>query len=135
MDQCIFCKIISGELPSSRVYEDEHMVAFLDIYPIAPGHTLLVPKIHCNGFLDCTPEALSAMTLAAQKVARAVVAATGASACNIGINNGKAAGQIVFHLHMHIIPRREDDGLRPWGHGEYREGEMAAIAEKIRTQL
>ena len=110
-------------------------MAFLDIRPIAPGHALIVPKIHCDGFLDCAPHVLAQMAAAAQKVARAVMSATGAPACNVGINNGKAAGQIVFHLHMHIIPRHEGDGLHPWGHQEYKEGEREAMAEKIRAQL
>ena len=135
MNDCIFCKIIKGELPSSKVYEDEHVVAFLDIHPTRPGHTLLVPKAHCNDFLDCNPEVGTQLIKAAQKVAAAVVKGVGAEGFNLGVNNGRAAGQIIFHLHMHIIPRKAGDGLKPWGQGEYAEGEMESIAEAIRNAV
>lgn len=132
---CIFCKILNGELPSSKVYEDDKVVAFLDIHPIQPGHTLVVPKIHCNDLLDCNPAALKDMMEATQKVARAVVKATGAEGFNLGVNNGRVAGQIIFHLHMHVIPRHGGDGLRHWGALTYKEGEMSRIADAIRTEL
>lgn len=132
---CIFCKIISGELPSSKVYEDEQVVAFLDIHPVRPGHTLVVPKAHCDDLMGCDPEVASHLMMAVQKVARSVVKATGAEGFNLGINNGRAAGQIIFHLHMHVIPRTEADGLRMWGSQEYKEGEMFRIAERIRQTL
>lgn len=132
---CIFCKIIKGELPSSKVYEDEHVIAFLDIHPVRPGHTLVVPKVHCSNMLDCDDEVFAHMMKATQKVARAVSAATGAEGFNLGINNGKAAGQIIFHLHLHVIPRSSDDGLRLWGSQEYQEGQMQSIAEKIRALI
>ncbi|MBI2551941.1 HIT family protein [Candidatus Uhrbacteria bacterium] len=135
MRDCIFCKIISGELPSAKVYENDAVVAFLDIHPVRPGHTLVVPKIHCENLMDCNPEALSAMMEAAQKVARAVVSGTGAEGFNLGVNNGAAAGQVIFHLHLHIIPRSRGDGLALWGQTEYKEGEMVALAEKIKTSL
>ena len=135
MENCIFCQIINGEIPSSKVYEDDNVVAFLDLHPTNPGHTLVVPKIHCDALLDCAPEVLSHMTRAAQKVASAVVKATGADGFNLGVNNGRAAGQIIFHLHMHVIPRKVDDGLRPWGHKDYVAGEMENIAEKIKKEL
>ncbi len=132
MQDCIFCKIVKGELPSSKVYEDSHVVAFLDIRPVRPGHTLVVPKIHCENFLDCDPEVGAQLIKAAQKVARAVMRGTDADGVNFGINNGAAAGQVIFHLHMHIIPRKEGDGLRMWPNREYGEGEMENIAEAIR---
>lgn len=135
MNDCIFCKIISGELSSSKVYEDEHVIAFLDLHPINPGHILVVPKVHCGALLDCSPEILSQMMVAAQKVAAAVVKATGADGFNLGVNNGRAAGQIIFHLHVHVIPRHASDGLRPWNHKEYIEGDMGKIAEKIKKEL
>ena len=135
MKDCIFCKIIRGELPSAKVYEDEQAVAFLDIHPVRPGHTLVVPKTHCKNLVDCDPEALSAMMKITQKVARAVVAGTGAEGFNLGVNNGAPAGQVIFHLHLHIIPRNTGDGLTLWGQHEYEEGEMARIAEQIRNTL
>ncbi len=135
MSDCIFCKIINGELPSSKVYEDEHVVAFLDIHPTRPGHTLVVPKIHCDDLLGCDTEVASAMMRVAQKVAPAVVQATGAQGFNLGVNNGAASGQVIFHLHMHIVPRVSDDGLRLWPAGEYQEGEKESIAERIRNSI
>jgi len=135
MENCIFCKIIAGELPCSKVYEDEQVVAFLDIHPTRPGHTLVVPKVHCDDLLGCEMAVVLHMMAAVQKVAKAVVAATGAEGFNLGVNNGRAAGQIIFHLHMHVIPRHQNDGLRLWGHKDYKEGEMAVLADKIRTSL
>lgn len=135
MSDCIFCKIIAGELPSSKVYEDEFVVAFLDIQPTAPGHTLIVPKVHCDDVVGCNPDVLAHMVKAAQKVAPAVVKATGAEGFNLGVNNGRAAGQVIFHLHMHVIPRHNNDGLHLWPSGKYEEGKMAEMAEKIRAQL
>ncbi len=135
MDQCIFCKIIAGELPSSKVYEDEHVVAFLDIHPVAVGHALVVSKTHCDDLIGCDPTVAAHMIKAAQKVAKAVVKATGAEGFNLGINNGRAAGQVIFHLHMHVIPRNSQDGLKLWGVQEYKEGEKENMAQQIRAQL
>lgn len=135
MSDCIFCKVIRGELPSAKVYEDEQVVAFLDIHPVRPGHTLVVPKTHCENLIDCNPEALFAMMKITQKVAGAVVKATGAEGFNLGVNNGRVAGQVIFHLHMHIIPRNAGDGLALWGQTEYEEGQLQAVAQKIREKL
>lgn len=135
MNDCIFCKIIRGELSCAKVYENEHVVAFLDIHPTAPGHTLIVPKTHCDDVAGCNPDVLAHMVKAAQKVAPAVVKATGAEGFNLGVNNGRAAGQIIFHLHLHVIPRSAGDGLQMWGHTEYKEGEMMQIAEKFRNAM
>ena len=131
MDDCIFCKIIAGELPCAKVYEDEHTLAFLDIHPVRPGHTLIVPKTHGQDFLDCDPAVFRDMMQATQKVARAVVKATGAEGFNLGVNNGRAAGQVIFHLHLHVIPRSPGDGLSLWPSHDYQEGEMQEIAGKI----
>ena len=135
MLDCIFCKIIAGELPSSKVYEDDEVVAFLDIAPTRPGHTLIVPKAHCDNVTDCYPQVLAQMIQAAQKIAPAVVKATGADGFNLGVNSGAAAGQVIFHLHMHLIPRHKSDGLHLWPSGQYKEGEKEQIADKIRKEL
>lgn len=135
MPDCIFCKIIAGELPSSKVYEDGEVVAFLDIYPTRPGHTLVVPKIHCDDVVGCDPTALARMIQVAQKIAPAVVKAAGAEGFNLGVNNGSAAGQVIGHLHMHVIPRHNGDGLHLWPAGKYAEGEMSRLAEKIRKVM
>lgn len=121
-----------GELPSSKVYEDEHTVAFLDLYPTNKGHTLVVPKKHCTDFVSADPECLKSVLDTTQTVARAVMGATGAEGCNVTTNNGAVSGQVIFHLHWHIIPRFHGDGLAMWPQTEYPEGEKDTIAEKIR---
>ncbi len=133
---CIFCKIVAGDIPSERVYEDEACIAFLDINPIAPGHTLLVPRAHCADLLDAPRETLAALMAAARTVARAAMAATGGEGFNFFQFNGACSGQEVFHLHFHIIPRRPGDGVSyQWRQGTYGEGEMAALGAAIRDAL
>ncbi|MBI4252647.1 HIT family protein [Candidatus Uhrbacteria bacterium] len=128
---CIFCKVIAGELPCWRVYEDERAVAFLDLYPTSKGHTLVVPKKHCADFVSADIECLQSVLLTTQKIARAVVAGTNADGCNVTTNNGKAAGQSVLHLHWHIIPRFDGDGLVMWPQAPYDEGEKEVFQERI----
>ena len=131
---CIFCKIISGELPSSKVYEDNDVLAFLDIKPVNPGHTLVIPKKHFENIHD-TPDDIFAKTMvAAKKIADAILK-LGAKGVNIGMNNGSAAGQIVFHAHIHIMPRYGKDLLKLWTCKEYQEGEKDLVAKKIKTAL
>ena len=100
---CIFCKIITGEIPCTKVYEDDDVLAFLDAKPINPGHTLVVPKRHCENLLDCGEKELNAVMRAVQKISREKVK-NGAAGVKVVCNNGKAAGQIIFHLHFHVIP-------------------------------
>jgi len=134
--QCIFCKILAGDIPSERVYEDEETVAFLDLHPIARGHTLLIPRSHHETLLDTPHETLSALVGAAPKVARAVMAAVGGEGFNFFQFNGSCSGQEVMHLHFHIIPRRPGDGVAyGWKQGRYAEGEMAALGAKVREAL
>lgn len=135
MNDCIFCKIIAGELPSWKVHEDERSLALLDLGPTNKGHTLVIPKKHFRDFLSIEAEYLTSALETIQKIARAVVAATGADGCNITTNNGAAAGQSVFHNHWHIIPRFDGDGLTPWPQGVYEEGEKEAFQEKIKNCL
>ncbi len=132
---CIFCKIISKELSSQIVYEDDATVAFLDIHPINPGHTLVIPKVHTENLLDTSVETLHAMMTTTQKVAKGVLTATGATGFNFGVNNGSVAGQVVFHLHFHIMPRFPGDGFELWHGKSYGEGEAEMFASKIREAL
>ncbi|MBI4054022.1 MAG: HIT family protein [Candidatus Doudnabacteria bacterium] len=132
---CIFCKIIRGEVPSTKVYEDEKIIAFLDIRPITEGHTLVVPKAHTSGLLDTPGQTLAELVFAAQKIGQALVTSLGAEGFNLTCNNGKASGQVVFHLHFHLIPRRASDGLSSWPHREYALGEAEKMAEKIKSAL
>lgn len=108
--ECLFCKIISGEVPSSKVYEDELVYAFLDIAPSSSGHTLIMPKKHIERFNDMSPDDVASLFKAVNKIAKAVEKGVSADGSNIGLNNGKVAGQEVPHVHIHLIPRYEGDG-------------------------
>lgn len=135
MDDCVFCKIIKGDIPSLKVYEDEAVTAFLDITPISIGHTLVVTKAHYRD-LDETPDAeLAPLFGAVQKIGRAIIAMTGSHAYNVGVNTGTVAGQVVMHTHAHVIPRREGDGLAHWPKRPTTEDEMKAAAERMRQAL
>jgi histidine triad (HIT) family protein len=130
-DDCIFCRIIKGEIPSSKIFENEKVFAFLDIGPITKGHTLVVPKAHSENIFDIPEEDLCEVMKAAKKLSSAVKEATGSGGIVVGINNGKVAGQEVPHAHVHIIPRKEGDGLKHWVNGKYEDGEMAEYHQKI----
>lgn len=133
---CIFDKIISKEIPASIVYEDEDVIAFLDISPTTKGHTLVVPKAHVRTIFDIDAQLLAATMLAVQSVASAVKRATGADGINIIMNNEPAAGQEVFHAHIHVIPRFENDNaLLPPKHVSYADGEMESIRASIAEVL
>jgi histidine triad (HIT) family protein len=135
MTDCIFCKIVKGELPSYKVYEDAKLLAFLDISPVNPGHVLLIPKHHHKDFLDMPDELVATLFTAAKRISEAVVAASGAAGFNIGMNNGTAAGQAVFHAHLHIMPRLADDGLHLWPGKKYAEGEAEQARQNIIQHL
>ena len=135
MSECLFCKIIVGELPSTRVFENDDALAFLDIHPVNPGHTLLVPKKHCTMLTDADDETIANLGKLLKRVASAVIKGTDADGCNISVNNGAAAGQQVFHLHWHIIPRFSSDGLKLWPQKEYANNQREEVAEKIRTSF
>ena len=111
---CIFCKIIKGEIPCSKVYEDDKVLCFLDIGPVKKGHTLVVPKKHSATLADDSAEDLAACMKAIKKIAPAIAQAAGADGFNVMNNSGAAAGQAVPHTHFHIIPRHSSDGLRHW---------------------
>lgn len=110
MSDCLFCKIIHGEIPAEKVYEDKDTIAFLDIHPTSIGHTLLVPKKHYDLLTDMPHKELAAFATSLQNVMKGFQ--TYADGVNILQNNGKAAGQLVSHVHFHIIPRRDGDGIR-----------------------
>ncbi|MEZ4360442.1 MAG: HIT family protein [Kofleriaceae bacterium] len=135
MAETVFSKILRGELPCHRVYEDEHVLAFLDINPLSRGHTLLIPKEPAVTVDQLSDEAAAALGRAMPKVARAVLAATGATAFNVLQNNGAIAHQVVMHVHFHIIPKYAEGpglGLR-WEPGELTEG--AELARAIASAL
>ena len=134
--ECIFCKIASGQIPSAKIYEDEIVVAFLDIGPISDGHTLVMPHQHFEKVHNCPPELLGQIWTRLGRIAEAVASATGADGYNVLCNNGRAAGQLVDHLHFHIVPRKTGDGVfAKWPSYKYRPGQVEIIAEKIRKHL
>ncbi|HAP15924.1 HIT family protein [Lactococcus muris] len=130
MDNCIFCKIIAGEIPSTKVYEDEHLIAFLDITQTTKGHTLVVPKKHTRNLLAMAPEEASQLFAKIPEIGNKLVNSFGAKGMNILQNNEETAGQTVFHTHVHLIPRyAEDDGF----HAKFTAHtyDLRAIAEEI----
>ncbi len=135
-DNCISCKIVAGEVPAAKIYEDEVALAFLDIGPISDGHTLVIPKQHFDKLHLCPPELLGQVSGCLGRIARAVVAATAADGYNLLCNNGRAAGQLVDHVHFHIIPRNAGDGVfNRWPSSKYPEGRAEALAASIRENL
>lgn len=134
-ENCLFCKIISGEIPSYRIYEDDAVYAFLDIYPASEGHTLVAPKKHFSNFTDMNAEDVALLFETARKVTAAVEKAFSAEGSNIGINNGEVAGQEVPHVHVHVIPRKKGDGGRGIKSIVWTEPDttnLGEVAEKIR---
>jgi len=131
----IFAKIVRGEIPSHKVYEDEHSFAFLDIMPAAEGHTLVVPKEGIENIFEVSPEGLAVLIQATQKVARAVKKAVNAPGIVITQFNGAPAGQTVFHIHFHIIPRAEGQPLQLHGRAHEKPEKLAAVAEKVRAAI
>lgn len=135
MTNCIFCKIITGEIPSEKVYEDEETLAFLDIKPANPGHILIVPKKHYRNLLDVPEDTWLSMMKTVHKLAPIVKETMRADGINIQMNNEPAAHQLVFHTHVHLVPRFHGDPHKPWIDTPYKEGEAKKVAEKIRVAL
>ncbi|HLC65476.1 MAG TPA: HIT family protein [Candidatus Nanoarchaeia archaeon] len=129
---CIFCKIVKGEIPCAKLYEDKNVLSFLDIGPINKGHALVIPKKHYVTIIDTPDDVLKDLVTATKKVTKAVKLATGVEGVNNLLNNGKASGQAVFHAHMHIIPRFEGDDFKfPWPAKKYGAGEMEEMRKNI----
>ena len=133
VDDCVFCRILKGEIPCCKVYEDDKVLAFLDIAPFNFGHTVIVPKEHNHSVTTLPEEYLSAMFVVAPKLAVAIMTATGAEGFNLVLNNGHVAGQVVPHAHLHILPRfADDDVLITASSKAYATPEeMSDMAEKI----
>lgn len=136
-DGNIFAKIVRGEAPAVKVFEDGAVLAFMDVFPQSPGHCLVISKTSkARNFLDAEPETVAAVTMAAQKLARAVVKALKPDGVMVSQFNGAPAGQTVFHLHFHVIPRWEGEALgRHAGGGMADIGELTKQAEQIRAAL
>ncbi len=136
MENCIFCRIIGGEIPSSTVYEDDDFKVIMDISPAAKGHTIILTKKHFANLLELEDKVAEKGLVVAKKVAAAMKEQLGCDGINLLQNNGEAAGQSVFHLHFHIIPRYKDDNVKlPWVPVKYEEGEAMELATKIANRI
>jgi histidine triad (HIT) family protein len=132
---CIFCKIVAGELPARIVDEDERTIAFMDISPATRGHALVIPRAHASDLTDISAEDLQAVALASQRLARRVTERLGADGVNLINSCGAAAWQTVFHFHVHVIPRYEDDPLRlPWIPSEGDQEQIALAAQELAAE-
>ena len=135
-DNCLFCKIVLGQIPATKIYENDNVLSFLDIGPVTTGHTLIIPKQHYEKVDQCPPEILGLVFSCMGKVAGAVCNAMNADGYNVLCNNGQAAGQVIGHLHFHIIPRTTGDGVFDhWPSFKYAEGKIEEIAEQISKML
>lgn len=136
MQGCTFCKIVQGKLYATKVYEDDEFIVFMDKRPINDGHTLVVPKKHYETIFDMSYEEIGKLFSLATKVAKAIVKATNADGLNIGQNNGRAAGQIIDHVHVHLIPRFFGDSSKGWPERKYVNREsLEEVAKIIREKL
>ena len=131
----IFAKILRGELPAYKVYEDDRAFAFLDIMPRAPGHTLVIPKNPARNILDIDPEDLAHVVKVAQKVAKAAIKVFGADGITIQQFNENAGGQVVFHLHMHVVPRKDGVAMKPPATERERPESLAEQAKRLSAAL
>ena len=135
-DNCIFCKIIGKEIPSTILYEDEDFSVIMDISPASKGHAILLAKKHVPNIYELDENLASKALVVVSKVAKAMKEELRCDGLNILQNNGEAAGQTVFHFHIHLIPRYKDDQVNiTWKQGKYGEGEAAALADGIRKRL
>ncbi len=136
MEECVFCNIVARKTPAEVLFENEDAVCILDINPIHYGHSLVIPKRHCADFLALPAETFQGILTAAHATARATVRGLQLEGFNIFSNNGKIAGQSVFHFHLHITPRFKDDDIRfVLKLKKYKNGEMAEYADRIRRHF
>lgn len=132
---CIFCKIVSGDVPSNIVYEDDTTMAFIPLGAVNLGHTLVIPKEHYKDYLVMTDDIVQDVATTVKVVGNAIKKAVDADGLNIISNIESAAGQVVFHTHIHVIPRFMDDGYKSWPLHEYPDEEKIGVAEEIKNVL
>jgi histidine triad (HIT) family protein len=135
MRDCIFCGIAAGRQPAERLLETDRVLAFLDIAPVNYGHTLVIPKLHYQNFLDLPDDLWTEMGRVSRRVAQALRTTLYAQGFNISMNNFEAAGQVVFHAHLHVIPRYLTDGLQLFPQESYRPGDLASTGAQLRRAL
>lgn len=135
-ENCIFCKLANGDIPTATVYEDEYLRAIMDAAPANKGHIIILPKSHAANIYELEDEYISRAFVLAKKLAVALKKLTGCDGVNILQNNGEAAGQTVFHFHVHVIPRfKDDDCTIVWKPTSYEDGEASEVAKKIAELL
>ncbi len=135
-NNCIFCKIIAGEIPAATLYEDADFKAIMDISPAAKGHVIILSKRHAENLYELDEDTATRALPVARKLAKAILEELHCDGINLLQNNGEAAGQTIFHFHMHLIPRYEGDQVKmTWAHGAYEEGEAAALAAAIAAKI
>ncbi len=134
MDDCIFCQIASGRIQSLKVYENETTLAFMDIARDADGHILVIPRKHCKSILDCDSATLSAVMQTVKTVSNHLTAHCGYEGVNLLNASGERAGQSVPHFHIHIIPRRQDDGIDAWPRFEGAKEDIQTVYERVRIK-
>jgi histidine triad (HIT) family protein len=135
MSDCIFCAIVAGTMPAERVYEDERTVAFLDIAPACEGHVLVIPRAHSDDIHAADPADLAAVAATAQQMAARLSGALGAEGISLVQSNGRAAGQTVFHYHVHVLPRFAGDGvLMPWKMARASADDLTRIGALLRGE-
>ena len=132
MDQCLFCKISSGEIPSYKVYEDDFCFAFLDINPISKGHTIVIPKKHFDNFIECNEKYLSKIISTVKRVALTIKIRLNADGINILSNLGEEAGQTINHFHFHIIPRYKKDNIELIHNNSKNKYDLEQICNKLK---
>jgi len=135
MEDCLFCKIANGEIPCSKLYEDDKILAFLDIMPVNKGHALVIPKEHLEDIFEIPDDILAEIAKLLKKVSTAVKHGVEADGINLLMNNHEAAGQIVPHAHFHVIPRHKGDGLQHWEQSEYETDEIKLYNDMIQKHL
>jgi histidine triad (HIT) family protein len=139
MSDCIFCKIINGEIPSAKVYEDENVFAFLDLSQVTKGHTLVIPKVHKENIYELTEDVASNLFAAVPKVANGIKKAYKPAGLNLLNNNGEFAGQSVFHIHLHLIPRYDKndgfDAIWKTHNDDYTQENLQQIAKTINENI
>jgi len=131
-EECIFCQIVSGNIPCAKLFEDDQILAFLDINPWSEGHTLVIPKLHCCCLEECPASLLGEIAQQIPALAKAILNVTQADGYNVLNNTGRSAGQLIDHVHFHIIPRKPGDGIiRHAPQGQYPPGRIDEIADEI----
>lgn len=135
-DNCIFCKLANGTIPTTTIFEDAYLKAIMDISPANKGHVIIIPKSHAADIFDLEDEFVSRAFLLAKKLAVVIKEVTGCDGINILQNNGSAAGQTVFHFHAHVVPRFKNDEITiAWKQQAYKDGEADLLAKKISDRL